>query len=177
VQLNPAGSGKLVVNTKQQTFVFNGKGCTPSAMYTLSYTSAGGTAVNLGTAVADSDGALHITGACTATPTELATVTGFAFQATLDVHPVNNPSWPDWWMFDISASWSGAPSTVTSVYVEIAHSGGFSTWTHTETPLTSPLAVGSLGFYKPDFPTPPTLVCILTVTDSAGHTATAEQTV
>lgn len=76
IQLDPTGTGKLVVNVKQQTFVFNAKGCTPGTTYYLYYTTASTGRVDLGWATADAYGRVSMQGPCAATPAELRTADG-----------------------------------------------------------------------------------------------------
>lgn len=74
VNIDPAGTGKLVVNMKHGTFTFTGKGCEAGTYY-LYYTSSTGDRVNLGEpTAADAYGNLAISGTCTATDAELKTV-------------------------------------------------------------------------------------------------------
>lgn len=58
VTLHSEVVGKIIVNTKQQTFVFNGKGLTPGSQYFL----VGPGSHSLGSAKADDDGSVHIAG-------------------------------------------------------------------------------------------------------------------
>lgn len=58
VTLHSEVVGKIIVNTKQQTFVFNGKGLTPGSQYFL----VGPGSRSLGSANADDDGSVHIAG-------------------------------------------------------------------------------------------------------------------
>lgn len=63
------GSGKMIVNEKSEWYVFNGKGLTPGETY---YLKINGDLITIGTA--DSDGLLHLEGACSVA-VEVVTVT------------------------------------------------------------------------------------------------------
>ncbi|MGZ4848851.1 MAG: hypothetical protein ACXV7G_12020 [Halobacteriota archaeon] len=142
IQIDPVGHGKLVLNTKTQTFTFAGEGCTVGTTYYLYYTDASGKRVDLGPpAVADELGKLFVAGSYN--PADInqvkqAVVTTEApYQAVIRVIPVG----PTSWQIDVSSS-TGPIDHISLVQVGKAPDGTtrdtfnvYSTWQNALTML------------------------------------------
>ncbi len=176
VKIDPAGSGKFVMNAKQQTFVFNGKGCSPGTTYYLYYTS-GGTREDLGSVVADSYGKLYMSGACSASVGELGSIAVTATpkfqafcQATYTV-VVNNPTMM--WV-NAQGSWTGETGVVTHMVLKVTDDLGreiVSSDVSDQNGVTQPQTTAPVVIPQATVKVP--LTGSITVWDSAGNVATA----
>ncbi|MGZ4919115.1 MAG: hypothetical protein ACXV6L_02810 [Halobacteriota archaeon] len=75
------GSGKLIINVKQHTFIFNGKGFTPDTLYALQYRTASSGIHVFASGKATPSGNLHVAGTW-AKDAALPTTSDFGVSAT-----------------------------------------------------------------------------------------------
>jgi PKD repeat protein len=109
--------GKLTVNTKQQTFVFNGHGLTPGETYYLYDTSQGMRYV--GSGVANNGGNVHIEGAF---PTAID-VTNAVFTVVANAPPTAD--------FEFAVDSTGTTVTFTDRSTDLIDHGGIASWSWT----------------------------------------------
>ena len=162
------GSGKLMIDLKQRTFHFTGKGFVPGRTYWLWCEASGPR--TLGSVVANPAGNVEITGML---PDNVnwATATGAAvFSAGLNLMITQNPKYANMWQVGVTVTWSGAVGAVSGKYT-IEHNGVTIVDVNKPTATgsqTQPYPLGVSNFEKGSG----VYIFTITLTDSAQHTAT-----